>query len=319
MRRGKIGVDFLLLLISVVLIISSCQISSQGEEPVNEEPPGEEPVNVDILPVIDFNQPNLKAVEYVPGTENEIKANYYMFAPMITGWVKNSINAKIGNILRYSFMGNNVNIEISYDKSNKEIIFSGNIENNGGTLVVRFKPDSKTFDYENRILLCSIDPDTNEKEYRLLYSKFENVSLSENNFVHTNITQGFFCTNTELIMFRDSDLEFYIGYKNNSQDIITGWITKTKTFRYWDLTPLGLTNDNSLLDNFSRIVEYINTTQYTNFALDEEDGGDGYYMLCYYDKNSSDPWTFILYGENPSVTNETLDDFKTQVPWSLLE
>jgi len=154
-----------------------------------------------------------------------------------------------------------------------------------------------------------------------LYSKFENVGLSENNFVHTNITQGFYCSNTELITFQDSDLEFYIGYKNNSQDIITGWITKTKTFKYYDLTPLGLTNDSSLLDNFSSILEYVNNpeTQYTNFALDQEDGGDGYYMLCYYDKNNSDPWIFIIYGENPLVTGETLDEFKAQVPWTLLE
>jgi len=154
MRRGKIGIEFLLLLIPVVLVFSSCQISSQGEEP-----PGGQTVNVDVLPVIDFNQPNLKVVEYESGTENEIKAYYYMFAPMITGWMNNSINARIGNILRYSFMGNNVDVEISYDELNKEIVFSGNIENNGGTMVIRFRPDNKSFDYENRILMCSIDPE----------------------------------------------------------------------------------------------------------------------------------------------------------------
>jgi len=26
-----------------------------------------------------------------------------------------------------------------------------------------------------------------------------------------------------------------------------------------------------------------------------------------------------MYGDNPSVTNETLDEFKAQVPWTVLE
>ena len=163
--------------------------------------------------VIDFNPPGLKAVEYEPGEESDSKANYYMFAPMITGWAINSINAKIGSILKYNFMGYNVDIEISYDRENKEIVFTGDIDNNGGNLTIRFNPIEKTFSYENKVVLCSIDPETDEREYKLLYSKFNNVSIIDKKTVHTNITEGFFCTSTELIKFEGDDLEFYIGPK----------------------------------------------------------------------------------------------------------
>ena len=66
--------------------------------------------------------------------------------------------------------------------------------------------------------------------------------------------------------------------KKNSQDFITGWVTKTKEFEYWDLSSLELENDNSLLGNFSKIKNYIdnNAPTYPHFTLD---GNDGYYKL----------------------------------------
>lgn len=297
-------------ILSLLLVMSLIWVSC-------ENPTNSESVIPDFIPELAFG--GLSSGRFTVDTSNDDishKAAYILMAPLLNNFKQNS-SKKGGESYSMPVFNSNMVFDIEPQSGSSTFLFKGNMEDGSGWLNVEYIQSSKTFSFEQCLLL----EDPNVPVSYVIYAKGSDIQMDNSGNFHDWYEISYVSRAVEDSVvgweFFTTNAEIYRGVMNSSGQIGTGFAyfsdaddDSSNGVRTYSIEgkPDG-SPDSITIDNLSSWYSTLSDSSIG--SLDSlNDFTEGFWEIRYHIEGSDSYFRISDDSEDEDLEDNTLDGFK---------